>query len=107
MLSNDLCTYVYAACAVHVTTFSTGGKFRPVSNFMKAFTLAVRSYALWSPIWNMGLYYKLCFCRLPGRRKWVVPLSLFALVWFNLQREDNILHTTYSIAGKFSPVRPF
>jgi len=24
-----------------------------------------------------------CYC-LPGRRKWVVPLSLFALFWFNL-----------------------
>ena len=26
--------YFYAACAVHVTIFSTGDKFQPVSNFM-------------------------------------------------------------------------
>ena len=40
--------YVYAACAVHVTIFSTGSKFRPVSNFteLHALTLATRSYAL-------------------------------------------------------------
>ena len=40
--------YVYAACAVCVTIFSTGGKVRPVSNFteLRALTQAVRSYAL-------------------------------------------------------------
>ena len=40
--------YVYAACAVCVTIFSTGGKFRPVSTFMElhTLTLAARSYAL-------------------------------------------------------------
>ena len=40
--------YVYTACAVHVTIFSTTGKFRPISNFMElhALTLAARSYAL-------------------------------------------------------------
>ena len=36
--------YVYAACAVRVTIFSTGGTFRPVSNFteLHALTLAAR-----------------------------------------------------------------
>ena len=40
--------YAYAACAVRVTIFSTGGKFRLVSNFtdLHALTLAARSYAL-------------------------------------------------------------
>ena len=40
--------YVNAACAGHVTIFSTGCKFRPVSNFtqLHALTLAARSYAL-------------------------------------------------------------
>ena len=40
--------FVYVACTVHVTNFSTGGKFRPVSNFaeLHALTLAARSYAL-------------------------------------------------------------
>ena len=40
--------YVDAACAGRVTIFSTGGKFRPVSNFteLHALTLAARSYAL-------------------------------------------------------------
>ena len=44
MLSNH--DYVYAACAVCVTIFSTGGKFRPVSNFteLHALTLVVHSY---------------------------------------------------------------
>ena len=42
--------YIYTACAVRVTIFSTGSKFRPVSNFteLHAFTLAARSYALLS-----------------------------------------------------------
>ena len=40
--------YVYAACIVRVTTFSTGGKFQPVSNFTESHTLtqATRSYTL-------------------------------------------------------------
>ena len=40
--------YVYAACAVCVTIFSTGGKFRSISNFEKlhALTLATHSHAL-------------------------------------------------------------
>ena len=40
--------YVYAACAVRVTIFSTGGKFQPVSNCteLHTLTLAARSYAL-------------------------------------------------------------
>ena len=40
--------YVNTACAGRVTIFSTGGKFRPVSNFtwLHALTLAARSYAL-------------------------------------------------------------
>ena len=40
--------YVYTACTVHVTISSTGGKFRPVANFMElhALTLAAHSYAL-------------------------------------------------------------
>ena len=38
--------YVYTACRVCVAIFSTGGKFRLVSNFMElhALTLAARSY---------------------------------------------------------------
>ena len=39
--------YVYVACAVCVTIFSTGGKFQPVSNFT-TFTQAACSYALLS-----------------------------------------------------------
>ena len=40
--------YAYAACPVHVTIFSAGSKFRPVSNFtdLLALTLTARSYAL-------------------------------------------------------------
>ena len=40
--------YVYAACPVCVTTFSSGGKFRLVPNFteLHAFTLAAHSYVL-------------------------------------------------------------
>ena len=40
--------YVYATCVVRVTIFSTGGKFRPVSNFTELHTLtqAARSYSL-------------------------------------------------------------
>ena len=40
--------YVYAACPVCVTIFSSGGKFRPVPNFteLHALTLAAHSYAL-------------------------------------------------------------
>ena len=40
--------YVYPACAVHVTTFSTGDNFRPVSNFteLHTLTLAACSYVL-------------------------------------------------------------
>ena len=40
--------YVNAACAVRVTIFSPGSKFRPVLDFtlLQAFTLATRSYAL-------------------------------------------------------------
>ena len=46
MLSNN--GPVYAACAVHDTIFSTGGKFQPVSNFteLHALTVATRSYVL-------------------------------------------------------------
>ena len=40
--------YVYAPCAVHVTIFSTGSKFKLVSNFteLQALTLAAHSYVL-------------------------------------------------------------
>ena len=40
--------YVYTACTVRVTIFSTGGKVRPVSSFTELYTLtqATRSYAL-------------------------------------------------------------
>jgi len=40
--------YVYAACAVHVTIFSTSGKSHPISHFteLHTLTLAARSYAL-------------------------------------------------------------
>ena len=40
--------YVYATGQIRVTIFSTGGKFRPVSNFteLHALTQAARSYAL-------------------------------------------------------------
>ena len=48
VLSNN--GYVYAACAVRVATFSTGGKFQfeLVSNFteLHTLTLATRSYVL-------------------------------------------------------------
>ena len=39
---------IHVPCPVGVTIFSTGAKFRPVSNFTKlhASTLAARSYAL-------------------------------------------------------------
>ena len=42
--------YVYAACPVCVTIFSTGGNFWPVSNFteLHALTPAACSYALLS-----------------------------------------------------------
>ena len=33
--------YVYTACAVHVIVFSTGSKFRPVSNFTELLTLTL------------------------------------------------------------------
>ena len=46
-------TYVYSACAVHVTIFSTGGKFHPVNSAwfqilleLHTLTLAARSYML-------------------------------------------------------------
>ena len=47
--------YVNAACTGRVTIFSTGGKFRPVSNFtqLHALTLAARSYALLSQLPSM------------------------------------------------------
>ena len=38
--------YVSAVCAGHVTIFSTGGKFRPVLNFLHALTQVTHSYAL-------------------------------------------------------------
>ena len=40
--------YFCTACAVRVTIFSMGGKFRPVSNFteLHALALAARSYVL-------------------------------------------------------------
>ena len=40
--------YVYIGCTVHVTIFSTGRKFHPVSNFteLHVLTLAACSYAL-------------------------------------------------------------
>ena len=46
-----------AACAVHFTIFSTGGKFRPVAIFMllHALTLVTRSYALLVRVRAMGL----------------------------------------------------
>ena len=47
--NNGLClVYTYTACAVCVTIFSTGSKFRPVSNFRELHTLtqATHSYAL-------------------------------------------------------------
>ena len=44
--------YVYAACPVHITIFSTGGKFQPVSNFMElhALTLAAQSYVVYKKV---------------------------------------------------------
>ena len=38
--------YVYAACAIRVTIFSTGGKFELKFKKLHALTLAARSYAL-------------------------------------------------------------
>ena len=53
--------YVYAACAVCVTIYSTGGKFQPVSICTKlhALTLATRSYALLVQ-YRVQSYVKLC-----------------------------------------------
>ena len=53
--------YVYSACAVHVTIFSSGGKFWPVSNFteLHTLTLAAHSYALLlGYIDNRNVYYR-------------------------------------------------
>ena len=47
--NNDYCLHIAAQyCTVHVTIFSTGGKFQPVSNFteLHVFTQATRSCAL-------------------------------------------------------------
>ena len=38
--------YVYATCAVRVTIFSTGSKFRPVSNFTELYTLTLAAQFL-------------------------------------------------------------
>ena len=46
LANNGLC--LLAACAVSVTIFGTGSKFRPVSNSTQLHTLAVHSYALYS-----------------------------------------------------------
>ena len=46
--------YAYPACPVRVTIFSTGSKFRPVSE-LHALTLAARSYVLLAAIWNMNV----------------------------------------------------
>ena len=52
--------FCYAACAVHVTIFSTGGNFHLISNFagLHALTLAARSYVLlictYVPAWKMN-----------------------------------------------------
>ena len=50
-------TYVNAACTGCVTIFSTGGKFRLVSNFTEFHTLtqATGSYALFPPLYRMHL----------------------------------------------------
>ena len=48
MLSNDVNAYTAYTECVCVTIFSTGSKFRPVSNFMElhgVITLAAHSYA--------------------------------------------------------------
>ena len=37
--------YVYATYAVHVTVFNTGGKFHPVSNFIKLHTLTLAAHS--------------------------------------------------------------
>ena len=44
--------YVYAACAVCVTIFGTGGKFQLASNFieLRALTLVAHFYALLAPV---------------------------------------------------------
>jgi len=39
-------TYVYAACTVCVTIFSTGGKFQPVSNFTCSYSSRLFLYNL-------------------------------------------------------------
>ena len=46
--------YAYPACPVRVTIFSTGSKFRPVSE-LHALTLAARSYVLLAAMWNMNV----------------------------------------------------
>ena len=67
--------YVYAACAVHVAIFITGGKFRLVSNFaeLHTLTLSARSYGLlkkpnsvctganWQPLQSKGIFSSSCF----------------------------------------------
>ena len=55
-----------AACAIHVTIFSTGGKFRLVSNFIElhTLTLATRAYV-----------FLVCFSLILGTRLGLLLLA--------------------------------
>ena len=93
--------YVNAACARHVTIFSTGSKFRPVSNFTKlhALTLAARSYVLLLNQWMrpsyilgillyryLSMYWESWECALVTCSGWsgdVTPVSFWDQVEWN------------------------
>ena len=51
--------YVYAACRVHVTIFSTGGKFQLVSNFKELHTLTLAAHSTHHPVFDSLQYAKL------------------------------------------------
>ena len=61
MLSNNALCLCSMPSPVHVTIFSTGGKFRPVSNFTKlhALTLAARSLCALDSTYYLYLENKL------------------------------------------------
>jgi len=57
--------YLYAACAVHVTIFSTGGKFHPVLNFtqLHALTQVIHFYTLLFVLHNKNYIPRRNFCK--------------------------------------------
>ena len=58
--------YVYAACALHVTIISTGGKFQLVSNFMELHTLTLVALSYVQSFWYINALTSISTC---------VPLS--------------------------------